>query len=133
MLEGHQTQEMQQRFSRLMGLTNEANCELTTFDRDTGAAHDVTMWFAANGNTLYMLADNSGETDWVRNILSNPEVSIRIGNSTFAGMARVVVNHPQEEADIRQMLFDKYHDQRDTSDVSKWSSDALPVAIDLHP
>lgn len=133
MLEGQQTQNMPERASRLMGLTHETNCELTTFDRDTGAAHEVTMWFAADGDTIYMLSDNSGDTDWVRNILSNPEVSLRIGNATFAGMARVVVNHPDVESDIRQMLFDKYADQRDTGDVSKWSSDALPVAIDLQP
>ncbi len=131
MLDAEQNAATGEQSSRLAGLANEEISYLTTFDRDSGAAQEDEMWFAAYDDTIFMLADNGGDTQWVRNILSNPEVSIRIDGQTFAGMARVVVNHPDEETAIRERLRLKYQDKREDGAVARWSSDALPIAIDL--
>lgn len=130
MIDQH-AQSAADRQARLARVAKEEQAYLTTFGRTSGKAHEVMMWFAVDGEKIYLLSDNQGETEWVSNILSNPEVSIRIGDQTFAGMARPIVNDAATDTHIRHLLTEKYHQQRDPQDVEQWASDALPIVIDL--
>lgn len=112
--------------------TGDDHCILTTYDRDSGMAHDVQMRFALQGGHMYMLSDEGGDAQWVRNLLRNPEVSVRVGSETFAGMARAIADGPEAEL-TRHLLATKYEGWRDGQPLSDWASSALPVVIDLAP
>src|SRR5690349_384857 len=103
-------------------------CYLTTTGRATSRPHTIEIWFALDGRTLYMLS-GSHTSDWVKNLLREPEVAVRLGQTTFTGRARVVA-HPDEDAQARRLVLEKYQ-PRSSDDLSDWGRTALPVAVDL--
>lgn len=104
-------------------------CYLTTTGRVTGRRHTIEIWFALNGRTLYMLAGGAHEADWVKNLVRNPEVGVRLRDTVFAGRARVV-ERADEDVLARRLVVGKYQ-PRDSDDLSDWGRTALPVAVDL--
>ena len=103
-------------------------CYLTTTGRVTGQPHTIEIWFALAECTLYMLS-GSHTSDWVKNLLRMPDVAVRLGESTFAGRARVVAQ-ADEDAQARRLVLEKY-EPRSSDDLSGWGRTALPVAVDL--
>ena len=104
-------------------------CYLTTTGRVSGQAHTIEIWFALDGQTLYMLAGSGENADWVKNARRTPAVHVKIGDNTFAGTARIVAD-PGEDALARQLVVGKYQPRGD-DDLSSWGRTALPVAVDL--
>jgi deazaflavin-dependent oxidoreductase (nitroreductase family) len=104
-------------------------CYLTTTGRVTGRRHTIEIWFALNGRTLYMLAGGRYESDWVKNLVRDPDVGVRLRDTVFAGRARVV-EQADEDALARRIVVVKYQ-PRDSDDLSDWGRTALPVAVDL--
>ena len=110
-------------------LAAEAYCYLTTTGRRSGIARTIEIWFALEQGVLYMLSGGRERSDWVRNLARKPQVSVRIGKSTFEGVARVVEPDTPEDALARRLLVEKYHSGHD--DLSSWGREALPVAVDF--
>jgi deazaflavin-dependent oxidoreductase (nitroreductase family) len=104
-------------------------CYLTTRGRVSGRPHSIEIWFALHGHTLYMLSGGRGQADWVKNALRSPAVQVKINNTVFSGQARLV-NDTEEDALARKIVFEKYT-PRSSDDLTDWSRDALPVAVDL--
>jgi len=90
--------------SDLENLAGKDFCCLTTIGRVSGCPHTIEIWFALNGHTLYMLSDGMDRSDWVKNTLRLPDVTVKIKDRVIAGKARLV---------------------KDAGE------DALPVAVDL--
>ena len=105
-------------------------CYLTTTGRVSGRPHEIEIWFGANESTLYLLS-GSGKSDWVKNVLKDSSVTVRIGKHTFSGTARVVKDQ-EEELRARYLVAEKYQEWEDGRTLSDWARTALPVAIDLH-
>jgi deazaflavin-dependent oxidoreductase (nitroreductase family) len=104
-------------------------CYLTTTGRVSGEPREIEIWFGLVGRTLYMLSGGRDRSDWVRNILDHPGVSVRIGSATEPGRARVVED-PAEDEQARELLFDKYS-ARYGGDLEDWRRTALPIAVDF--
>ena len=111
-------------------LADEAYCYLTTTGRVTGNSHEIEIWFGARGNTLYLLSGGKDKSDWVKNLLKTPSVTMRIGKQTFKATARLVEDK-QEEMMARNLLADKYNERNLNGSLGRWARTALPVAIDL--
>ena len=104
-------------------------CYLTTRGRVTGNAHEIEIWYARDGNTLYLLAGGGDLSDWVRNLQAEPRVTVRLCPQEFSARGRVVED-PDEDARARALVFDKYQ-PRYNGELVTWRGRALPVAIDL--
>jgi deazaflavin-dependent oxidoreductase (nitroreductase family) len=115
--------------SLLSTFASEEYCYLTTTGRVSGRPHEIEIWFGMQGSTLYLLS-GSHRSDWVKNLLQNPAVSLRIAKHTFTGTARLVKSE-QEEITARNMLADKYKERESDGSLSEWARTALPVAIEL--
>lgn len=115
----------------LEALASEAFCYVTTTGRVSGRSHTIEIWFGLSGSTLYMLSGNGPRrrSDWVKNLMKTPLVSVRIGEREFSGRARVVTE-PDEDALARRLLLEKYEPTY-SGDLSDWGRTALPVAVDL--
>ena len=111
-------------------LKDEEYCYLTTTGRVTGKPHEIEIWFGLNENTLYILSGGMDKSDWVKNLLKNPSVTVRIAKHIFNVTARVVTGK-DEETIARTLLADKYKERESDGSLSEWASTALPVAIDL--
>ena len=102
---------------------------LTTTGRITAAPHRVEVWFAREGGSVYLLAGGGDRSDWVRNLMISPDVTLQIGDRKRTTRARVVAAGSDEDALARRLLVDKYV-ARGNSDLADWGRTALPVAVD---
>ena len=104
-------------------------CYLTTTGRVTGAAHEIEIWFAYADGTLYFLAGARDRSDWVRNLLVDPAVQVRVRDVTLAATGRVVTDR-DEESRARALVYTKYSARYD-GELTSWRERALPVAADV--
>lgn len=113
----------------------EQNCYLTTTGHRTGQPHEIEIWFAAAGDTIYLMNGGTrrppGSSDWVRNAQANPSVRVRIRDERFIGEARTVPFDSAEHERARDLLVAKYATKED--DLSRWRATAFPVAVTLRP
>jgi deazaflavin-dependent oxidoreductase (nitroreductase family) len=114
----------------LSKLKNEDYCYLTTTGRVTGKPHEIEIWFGLNGNTLYLLSGGMDRSDWVRNLLKTPSVTVRVGKRTFSATARLVKDE-EEETTARYLLAEKYQEWEEGKKLSEWARTALVVGIDV--
>ena len=105
-------------------------CYLTTTGRRTHQPHEIEIWFARHGKTVYLLSGGRDTADWVRNLQRDPRVSVRIGNSTHQATARVVEPGTDEDALARRLVLEKYQTPAG-AELEEWGRTALPVALDL--
>lgn len=114
----------------LAELAEEQYCYLATTGRVSGLPREIEIWFGVKGSTIYMLSGGRDRSNWVRNILRNPEVSVRIAGKVFSGTGRAVDEGIEEDAMARKMLVAKYEPGHDGS-LENWGKTALPMAIDV--
>nr|MBF6592536.1 nitroreductase family deazaflavin-dependent oxidoreductase [Ktedonobacterales bacterium] len=95
-----------------------------------GRAHELPMRYAVRASDIYLLADEGGDAEWVKNLVINPEVSVRLGQESVAGMARVIINDAAEEQLARHLLAMKYDGWRDGQPLSPCAATGLPVVIE---
>ena len=110
---------------------NDNFCYLTTTGRSTGRPHEIEIWYAADGDTLYLLSGGGDRADWVRNLRADPAVTVRLGDTTHPALARVIED-AAEDRRARTLVFDKYQ-PRYAGDLERWREASLPVAVDLTP
>jgi deazaflavin-dependent oxidoreductase (nitroreductase family) len=110
---------------------DEAFCYITTTGRRTGRPHRVEMWFATEtGHTIYALSGGLDRSDWVRNLMSDPNVRVRVGDREGDATARVLKAGTEEDSQARRLLLDKYQ-RPGHDDLADWGRTALAVAFDL--
>ncbi|MGB5168244.1 MAG: nitroreductase family deazaflavin-dependent oxidoreductase [Acidimicrobiia bacterium] len=105
-------------------------CDVTTVGRVTGRPHRIEIWFAHDNGTMYLLSGGSDRSDWVRNLIANPAVTVDIAGASFSGRGRVVEGGTDEDRLARDLVFAKYTPNY-AGDLTEWRDTALPVAIDL--
>ena len=113
-------------------LKDEEYCYLTTTGRVTGKPHEIEIWFGLNDKTIYLLSGGMDKSDWVKNLLKNPSVKVRIAKHTFTVTARVVTDE-KEQTIARYLLAEKYQEWENGRTLSEWARSALVVGIDLTP
>ena len=101
----------------------------------TERPHTIEIWFALDGRTLSVLSGGGDRSDWVRNLLRDPEVTVRVGSRRapeLRGRARAVDPDSDEDELARALVTGKYQPTYG-GDLSGWRRGALPVAVDLEP
>ncbi|HEX6289649.1 MAG TPA: nitroreductase/quinone reductase family protein [Herpetosiphonaceae bacterium] len=117
--------------TELQPYADEDFCYLTTVGRVSGRPHEIEMWFALGGTTLYMLAGYRDRADWVKNIRQQPSVQVRIRERMFVGRGRIVDETSDEAIQARLLVGPKYNEWQPGQPRSGWTWEALPVAVDL--
>ena len=94
---------------------------LTTTGRVTSQPREIEIWFTEHGGHFYLVAERES-ANWVRNIQSQPQVKVRVGDAEFNASARVVYNgrEPQLGATVKALFDAKYG----------WSDDLI---VELSP
>ena len=110
---------------------DEAFCYLTTTGRRTGRPHTIEIWFVAGDGIVHLMAGGRHSADWVRNLVADPAVRLRVGGDEFDARARVVEEGTPEDSDARRRMLAKYATSPD--DLASWGRTALVVAVDLSP
>lgn len=105
-------------------------CRLETIGRTSGKPREIEIWFAADGDRVYLLSGGRDDAHWVRNLRADPRVRVRIGRRWFTGTAREIEGEA-DEMRARQLLAAKYQGWREGRPLSEWAAESLPVVVDL--
>jgi len=103
-------------------------CYLTTKGRKTGNPHEIEIWFVIYRDSLYLMSGGMDKADWVRNLIRDPKVTIRIAGQNFDANARVVKNKAEENP-VRELMADKYSERESDGTLSEWAKTALVVGF----
>ena len=114
----------------LARLAGEEYCYVTTTGRVSGRPHEIEIWFGLSGHSLYLLSGGMDRSDWVKNMIKSPAVTVRIGKHTFQATARIVTDEG-EEMTARNLVAEKYHELEPGNGLSNWALTSLPVAFDV--
>ncbi len=114
----------------LSQLSKEEYCYLTTKGHKTGNLHEIEIWFGVDGTSIYLLSGGGGQSHWVKNMLADPNVTVRIAKQTFTGIAQIVKDE-KEEIMVRHMLTGKYQGWKEGQSLSEWGRTAWVVGIEL--
>ena len=76
-----------------------------------------------------MLSGGLDQADWVKDILHQADVTVKIKDRIFTGQGRGVKD-AEEDSLARQLIAKKYS-STDEEDLTEWYRDALPIAVDL--
>ena len=107
----------------------EQYCYLTTRGRKTGAPDEIEIWFCVHENSLYLLSGGMDKSDWVRNLLKDPHVTVRIAGQTFPAVASLLDDKLTEPL-VRMAMAVKYNEWEGRS-PSEWAKSALVVRVDV--
>lgn len=99
---------------------------LTTRGRKTGEPHRIEIWFAGEGDLMYLMSGGRDRSDWVKNVLANPQVSVELGDETRQGMATVVSEDLPYDQRARELLVSKYEKGEN---LDEWGRNSLPVVV----
>jgi deazaflavin-dependent oxidoreductase (nitroreductase family) len=70
---------------------------LTTTGRRTGLPREIEIWFTDRDGRYYVIAEHSERAQWVRNIMADPHVRVRVDDRVFAATARPVSDEREPE------------------------------------
>jgi deazaflavin-dependent oxidoreductase (nitroreductase family) len=121
----------------LDALADEPFCYLTTTGRRSGDPHTIEIWFAIDRGTVYMMAGGRDRSDWIRNLVADPSVRLRIAAREWDARARVVEPGTEEDARVRPLLRTSTRTRRTTwcpglapRSRSRSSSKGRPQTVD---
>jgi deazaflavin-dependent oxidoreductase (nitroreductase family) len=103
-------------------------CYLTTVGRVSGDPHEIEIWFALHDGILYLLSGGRDDSDWVKNLRANADVTVRLGPETRAARARMITRSDEDEL-ARRLLVEKYR-PRYSGELDEWGRTSLPVAVE---
>ena len=83
---------------------------LTTNGRKTARQYTIEIWFIEYNTRYYIISEHKKASDWVQNIISDPNVSFYINNKTYKGYARLVdkSKEPILANAVSDLMFNKY-------------------------
>ena len=83
------------------GMHRERLLLLTTVGARSGRPHTTPMMFHREGDRVLVIASNAGaprHPDWFRNLVAHPEVTVEMGDETFAATATPLTGADRERA-----------------------------------
>jgi deazaflavin-dependent oxidoreductase (nitroreductase family) len=114
----------------LAGFSCRKLTHLTTVGRRTGEPHTVELWFAVQGDKIYL--SHEGEpTDWMRNIRKNDQVFFEIDGKRFIGKARYLEDRTDEAEKAKVALYEKYYGKAAKEVIDDWFSLSRLIVVEL--
>ncbi|HUK50974.1 MAG TPA: nitroreductase family deazaflavin-dependent oxidoreductase [Terriglobales bacterium] len=100
---------------------------LTTTGRKSGKPHTVELWFASQGNRIF-LSHEGQETDWIKNLTKIKQVNVRIGSARFHADGCLASNGEPRETG-KKTLYEKYYGPASKEKIDDWFE--LSTVIEL--
>ncbi|MGP8070493.1 MAG: nitroreductase/quinone reductase family protein [Candidatus Bathyarchaeia archaeon] len=108
---------------------NEKLAYLTTIGRRSGRSHTVELWFALANAKIY-LSHEGAATDWMKNVVGNSRVSIKVGSVHLEAEA-VVLDGGVAVKTGQRSLYEKYYGHASEATIDDWFE--LSKIIELTP
>jgi deazaflavin-dependent oxidoreductase (nitroreductase family) len=86
---------------RTMSTSEPQYLYLTTIGRKSGTPHQIEIWFVAHDGAYYLVSGGGEKSDWVKNIIANPSVTVSVGKRdalVWQGTGRAL--YPEADAEL---------------------------------
>ncbi len=108
-------------------LARNEEIELAVIGRKTGRKSSRPVWFVVEGDRLYLLPVTGSDSEWFKNILNNPRITISAGGQNGEFTAE-----PVQDPNIVASVVDKFRKKYGASEVKKYYSKFdVAVIVDL--
>jgi deazaflavin-dependent oxidoreductase (nitroreductase family) len=94
-----------EQFTRALQSTREI--EITVTGRKSGRQISLPVWFAQEGDKLYLVPVNGSDTNWYKNLLKEPAIRVSAGGATHTASATPITD-PARVAQIADMFRARY-------------------------
>ena len=81
--------------------------EITVTGRTSGRSLTYPVWFALDGDKLYLIPVKGSDTDWYKNLRKTPAIRLQASGKTFTTSARLLTDQAQLDK-ILEKFRDKY-------------------------
>ena len=90
------------------GLQNAREIEISVTGRTSGRSLSYPVWFALDGDTLYLIPVRGSDTEWYKNVSKTPTIRLATrGGKTLTASARLITDQTQLDK-ILEKFRDKY-------------------------
>lgn len=110
-------------FKRALASTREL--EITVTGRNSGRKISIPVWFVHEGNTLYLLPVKGSDSDWYKNILRTPTMTLSARGTEIALNAKPIAD-PNKVPGI----VDRFRAKYGAADVQRYYS-KFDVAVEV--
>ena len=88
--------------ARFSSVAHKKTVRLTHYGRKTGKPYQVTIWFLADGDQVFLTTMNMGR-QWTQNVQKRPEVELEIGGERFKARVESVVSDAEMKRVVELM------------------------------
>jgi len=99
---------------------------LETVGRKSGRLRRTPVGDGLDGDTFWVIAEHGHHSDWVRNIVANPRVRVKVNGAWRSGVACLM---PDDDPIARQERLDPFNARL----VRFFGTELMTVRIDLDP
>ena len=108
-------------------LSDVEEIQLGVIGRRTGRKRTRPVWFALDGGTVYLLPVEGSDTEWYKNVLEHPRITLAAKGTRWTGRARPITSRARVRAVVK-----RFRAKHGAADVKKYYS-KLDVAIEVSP
>jgi hypothetical protein len=108
-------------------LSDVEEIKLGVIGRRTGRKRTRPVWFALEGGTVYLLPVAGSDTEWYKNVLEHPSITLAAKSSRWTGRARPITSRAKVRAVVK-----RFRAKHGAADVKKYYS-KLDVALAVSP
>jgi deazaflavin-dependent oxidoreductase (nitroreductase family) len=100
--------------------------EITVTGRTSGRSHSYPVWFALEGDKLYLIPVRGSDTEWYKNLRKQPSIRLAARGKTLTTSARFLT----DEAELDKVL-EKFRDKYGRNVKSYYPKYDVAVEIPL--
>jgi hypothetical protein len=102
--------------------------DLTVIGRNTGRKSTRPVWFVHEGNKIYLLPVNGSDTEWYKNALKNPTITLSADGESLTAEVKPIT----DPARVKQVVA-KFRAKYGDDEVEKYYSNFDAAAeVTLH-
>jgi len=108
-------------------LSDVEEIKLGVIGRRTGRTHTRPVWFALEGGTVYLLPVAGSDTEWYKNVLEQPTITLGAKGARWTGRASPISDRAKVRAVVK-----RFRAKHGAADVKKYYSKFdVAVAVSL--
>ena len=108
-------------------LSDVEEIQLGVIGRRTGRKRTRPVWFALEGGTIYLLPVAGSNTEWYKNVLEHPSITLAAKGTRWTGRARPITSRARVRAVVK-----RFRAKHGAADVKKYYS-KFDVAVVVSP
>jgi deazaflavin-dependent oxidoreductase (nitroreductase family) len=106
-------------------LTSTRELEITVTGRQSGQQISLPVWFVHEGDTLYLLPVRGSDSQWYKNILRKPSMTISAGETKITATPKPIT----DPVKVREVV-EKFRAKYGAADVQRYYS-KFDVAVEV--